>query len=462
MRHKGVKAHIRIAGYFGVIRLSVYFMLRLKREICGAIFILTMIFWGSIASAAVAVVTDVRVGQHSQSTRFVLELDRQVKFSVFMLANPYRVVIDLPEVGWRLPQRPLPFNRGLVKQFRYGLFRPGISRVVLDVKGSAAVKQAFILEPKGRSGYRLVVDLASVSPQAFMSGVKRRSLTITGLGNVGRQRSNSAPNSGILTPPPAATAPMLNSRPPAVQARVAPVSQPIQKRKEKPLIVLDPGHGGVDPGTHGQSGIYEKHITLLAAREFKAMLEKTGQYRVILTRNRDIFIRLRDRTTIARDAGADLFISIHADAIKNRKVRGLSVYTLSETASDKEAAGLAEKENKSDLIAGIDLSDKTPEVANILIDLTQRESMNQSARFATGLVKELARKTKLLRNTHRFAGFVVLKAPDVPSVLIELGFLSNRRDEQALIRKSYRAKLGKAIVEAINNYFTRIEEAIRK
>jgi N-acetylmuramoyl-L-alanine amidase len=201
---------------------------------------------------------------------------------------------------------------------------------------------------------------------------------------------------------------------------------------------------------------------LSAAREFKAMLQKTGRYRVILTRNRDIFIRLRDRITIARDAEADLFISIHADAIKNRKVRGLSVYTLSETASDKEAAGLAEKENKSDLIAGIDLSDKTPEVANILIDLTQRESMNQSARFATGLVKELARKTKLLRNTHRFAGFVVLKAPDVPSVLIELGFLSNRRDEQALIRKSYRAKLGKAIVEAINNYFTRIEEAISK
>jgi N-acetylmuramoyl-L-alanine amidase len=192
------------------------------------------------------------------------------------------------------------------------------------------------------------------------------------------------------------------------------------------------------------------------------MLEKSGRYRVLLTRNRDIFIRLRDRISIARDAGADLFISLHADAIKNRKIRGLSVYTLSERASDKEAAGLAEKENKSDLIAGIDLSDKTPEVANILIDLTQRESMNQSARFAEGLVKELARKTKLLRNTHRFAGFVVLKAPDVPSVLIELGFLSNRRDEKALTRKPYRAKLGRAIVESVNNYFTRIEEAIRK
>jgi N-acetylmuramoyl-L-alanine amidase len=460
--HKGAKAPIRIVGYFGVIGSSMYYMLRLKREICGAIFVFMMVLWGANVSAAVAVVTDVRVGQHSQSTRFVLELDRQVKFSVFMLAKPYRVVIDLPEVGWRLPSRPLPFNRGLVKQFRYGLFQPGTSRVVLDVKGSAAVKQAFILEPKGGSGYRLVVDLASVSPQVFMTQVKRRPLAVNGLGNNQSQRSNNLPNLGILSPPSSATAPILNSRSPAAQARVTSIPQPIQKSKKKPLIVLDPGHGGVDPGTHGRSGIYEKHITLSAAREFKAILEKTGRYRVVLTRNRDIFIRLRDRITIARDAGADLFISIHADAIKNRKVRGLSVYTLSETASDKEAAGLAEKENKSDLIAGIDLSDKTPEVANILIDLTQRESMNQSARFATGLVKELARKTKLLRNTHRFAGFVVLKAPDVPSVLIELGFLSNRLDEQALVRKSYRAKLGKAIAEAVNNYFTRIEEAIRK
>jgi len=170
---------------------------------------------------------------------------------------------------------------------------------------------------------------------------------------------------------------------------------------------------------------------------------------------------LRDRIAVSREAGAELFISVHADAIKNSAIRGLSVYTLSEKASDKEAAALADKENKADLIAGIDLSKETPEVTNILIDLAQRESMNQSAHFAARLVKELARETKLLRNTHRFAGFVVLKAPDVPSVLMELGFLSNRQDEAALKRKSYRAKLIAAMARAADAYFSRIEEAVR-
>ncbi len=430
-------------------------MLRLIRRFGPIFLFVTMLPIGSNALAATAVVTDVRVGEHGQSTRFVLELDRQVKFSVFMLANPYRVVIDLPEVGWRLPPRPLPSNTGLLNQFRYGLFKAGTSRIVLDVKGTAAVEKTFLLGPEGGAGYRLVVDLTAVSPRTFMARVGQPPLRVA---SIGAPTARQVPK-GMLTPPLNAPAPMLNSRPPAL---FATTSSATRQRKKWPLIILDPGHGGVDPGTHGRSGVYEKHITLSAAREFKVMLEKSGRYRVLLTRNRDIFIRLRDRISIARDAGADLFISLHADAIKNRKIRGLSVYTLSERASDKEAAGLAEKENKSDLIAGIDLSDKTPEVANILIDLTQRESMNQSARFAEGLVKELARKTKLLRNTHRFAGFVVLKAPDVPSVLIELGFLSNRRDEKALTRKPYRAKLGRAIVEAVNSYFTRIEEAIRK
>ena len=157
-----------------------------------------------------------------------------------------------------------------------------------------------------------------------------------------------------------------------------------------------------------------------------------------------------------------MFISIHADAIKNRKTRGLSVYTLSEKASDKEAAALADKENKADLIAGINLSGETPEVTNILIDLMQRESMNQSARFATGLVKRLKGHTRVLRNTHRFAGFAVLKAPDVPSVLVELGFLSNRNDEKALRSDSYRKKLASGMVQAIKGYFSNIEEAYSK
>jgi N-acetylmuramoyl-L-alanine amidase len=225
--------------------------------------------------------------------------------------------------------------------------------------------------------------------------------------------------------------------------------------------VLDPGHGGADPGAVSLKGIYEKHITLAAAREFKAQLEKTGRYKVLLTRTRDVFVKLRERVEFARDAKADIFISLHADKIRNPRIRGLSVHTLSEKASDREAAELAERENKVDLIVGVDLSNENKDVTNILIDLAQRETMNQSARFATLLVRELKRETKLLRNTHRFAGFAVLKAPDVPSVLLEMGFLSNRYDERNLRRKAYRAKLAKSVVRAVDRYFSRIEEAKR-
>ena len=227
----------------------------------------------------------------------------------------------------------------------------------------------------------------------------------------------------------------------------------------KRIIAVDAGHGGVDPGTIGYSKTYEKHVTLAMARELKKQLEATGRYKVVLTRDRDIFLRLRDRVKVARQAGADLFISVHADSIQNRKTRGLSVYTLSEKASDKEAAKLAAKENKADVIAGIDLTAESPDVTNILLDLAQRETMNQSARFAKELVGELRREVHLLPNTHRFAGFAVLKAPDMPSVLVEAGFLSNRQDERNLTTPQYRQKLAQAIVRGVDRHFTGIEEA---
>ncbi len=373
------------------------------------------------ATAANAVVIDLRVGQHAATTRFVLDFTGRVEFKVFTLADPHRVVIDLSEVGWRLPARPLPKRTGLLQKLRYGLFKPGTSRVVLDVAGPVVVKKAFLLEPRGTRRYRLVVDLAAAD--------------------------SSEP------PPPS----------PAPSAAAIPVPPPKPEPEAvRRVIVVDPGHGGVDPGTTGISGVYEKHVTLAVARTIQERLQRGGRYRVVLTRQRDVFVRLRDRVAFAREAGAELFISLHADAIKDRSISGLSVYTLSETASDKEAALLAERENKADLIAGVDLTRESQEVTSILIDLAQRETMNQSARFAARLVKELSRETKLLRNTHRFAGFAVLKAPDVPSVLLEVGFLSNRRDERALRSKSYRAKLAAAVGRAINRYFDRIEEAARQ
>ncbi len=221
----------------------------------------------------------------------------------------------------------------------------------------------------------------------------------------------------------------------------------------KRVIALDPGHGGIDPGTIGASGTLEKNLTLDVAREIKRTLEATQRYRVVLTREDDTFIRLRDRIQVARAAAAELFVSLHADALGDAKFRGATVYTLSDKASDAEAEALAQRENKADLIAGIDLTDEAPEVTGILIDLAQRETMNLSARLAGYLVQEMAHETQLLRRSHRFAGFAVLKAPDVPSTLIELGYLSNRQDETMLNQPAYRRRLANAMLHAIDRFF---------
>jgi N-acetylmuramoyl-L-alanine amidase len=221
-----------------------------------------------------------------------------------------------------------------------------------------------------------------------------------------------------------------------------------------PLVYIDPGHGGPDPGTIGHNGTYEKKVTLGVAQELQRQLIASGRYRVKMTRSSDQFVPLRVRFEMARIDHADIFISLHADSSFVGDPRGLSVYTLSETSSDAEAAALAAKENKADLIAGIDLSKQNVAVTSILIDLAQRESKNLSAHLAELLVNELGRVTLLLPNTHRYAGFAVLKAPDIPSVLIELGYLSDVQDEALLLSAAHRAKLAGAMLRAIDGYFT--------
>jgi len=426
-----------------------------------------------VADAATSVVTDVRIGSHGSATRVVFELTEKVTFTTFALAGPNRVVIDLPEVGWRLPPQPLPGATGVFGRLRYGLFKPGNSRVVLEVQKPSAITQAFLLAPDGGKGYRLVIDLSPITQKTFNGNIGKAPIKVTSTSPQPKPQLKTA--LPALAPPisvshPSVKTPLKNavlapSKPASQQAspfRMAPRKPQPKRPGQKHVIMIDPGHGGVDPGTIGISGIYEKHVTLSMARELKKQFEETGRFKVMMTRDRDIFIRLRDRVQVSRDAKAELFISIHADTVKNRAIKGPAVYTLSEKASDREAAELADKENKADLIAGVDLTHETPEVTNILIDLAQRESMNQSARFATSLIKELKRKTKVLRNTHRFAGFAVLKAPDIPSVLMELGFLSNPEDERALRSRHYRARLAGAVVRAAEIYFARVEEANRK
>jgi N-acetylmuramoyl-L-alanine amidase len=233
-----------------------------------------------------------------------------------------------------------------------------------------------------------------------------------------------------------------------------PMLKPGSAPARLPLVYIDPGHGGDDPGTIGRSGIYEKDITIAVAKELQRQLLASGRYRVKLTRETDRFVALRDRFEMARLDHADLFISLHADANPFFDARGATVYTLSETASDAETEALAAKENKSDLIDGVDLSNQNKAVTSILIDLAQRETKNRSAAFAELLVHEMAQVTLMLRNSHRFAGFAVLKAPDIPSVLIELGYLSDSQDEALLLSPAHRAKLAGAMLHAIDGYYS--------
>ncbi|WP_051609999.1 N-acetylmuramoyl-L-alanine amidase [Terasakiella pusilla] len=388
------------------------------------------------------VVQSVRIGEHPDYTRFVMELSDQVEFNLTTLADPYRVVVDFPELAWQLPKGFNPRMYGALSGFRYGLFKTGVSRIVLDAKSPVQIKNTMMLAPRGQvKNWRFVMDLVPTSRANFMAMMKPAEYP---------------------TPASVSAAAAPNVQGNVEQARV-PVMTPPKKpnKSSKHVVVLDAGHGGVDPGASGVSGSYEKHITLAIARELRDKLERTGRYKVVMTRDRDVFIPLRERTAIARRAGADLFISLHADTFKDRGVRGASVYTLSERASDKEAQALADRENKADLIAGFDLTSTSDDLSFILLDMAQRDTKNQSSRFAETLVKDLSTSSKVLRNPHRFAGFAVLKAPDVPAVLIELGFLSNKYDERALRSKSHRTKLAETIKTSINRYFNRIEEANR-
>ena len=287
------------------------------------------------------------------------------------------------------------------------------------------VKRVFMLPPQSTFKWRLAIDVSVASEREFVSK--------TGINFALGDKSLSASGS--------------------VQAGDDAGKAKAREANRKKIIVIDAGHGGHDPGAIGYSGVHEKNITLAMAKELKRQLDRKGTYKVYLTRSTDIFIPLRRRVEIARDYKADLFMSVHADSALNRRATGLSVYTLSETASDKEAAALAERENKADVISGLNLYEQSKEVSDVLISLAQRETRNRSSEFAKCLVDEMRKSVKLINDTHRFAGFAVLKAPDVPSVLLEMGYLSNKNEERLLRQESYRRKLAASAVRAIDCYF---------
>lgn len=362
-----------------------------------------------------------RVGGDGKQTRFVVDLSRKVEIRPFTLADPYRVVVDLPQVSFQFPPQAGERGRGLVKAFRYGLVMLGGSRIVLDTTGPVRVDKAFVLDASDGQPARLVLDLTSISRDAFLRA--------------------AAVDNHIAAKPPEKT--------PDPQS--APTGDP------RPVIVLDPGHGGIDSGTRAASGGEpEKTLVLDFALLLRDKLEKTGKYRVLMTRTDDSFVPLTDRVRFARSRNAQLFISIHCDALARGEgeAEGATVYTLSDHASDAEAGRLADAENRADVISGVDLSVEPDDIAGILIDLAQRETRTFSQQFAKHVVTELRTAARLHKHPLKSAGFRVLKAPDVPSVLIELGYVSNKEDLQHLMSEKWRTHAGDAIVQAINAYFT--------
>jgi len=365
-------------------------------------------------------VSSARLGQHEDKTRFVLELSAAPQYDVFLLADPYRIVIDLPELNW-LADESASRKKGLVENYRFGLFKKDTSRVVLDVGRPVKILRTVVLPPSSGKPYRFFIDIQETDDASFRQELAARR----------KQQQNT--QVAILAPEPTSTS-------------------------RKHTIVIDAGHGGIDPGAIGKSGVYEKKITLGVAKRMYDILSKNNKYNVIMTRDDDTFLSLRERVSVGRHAAADLFVSIHADSIGRPNFRGAAVYTLSENASDDEAAELAKSENKCDLSAGVDMSVQDDTVQGILIDLAQRETMNFSVKFAEMIIPEIAKSGMQTRGrSHRFAGFRVLKAPDVPSVLVELGYLSNREDEKILKSGSGQQRLAQAIANAIDRYFETVD-----
>ncbi|MGY8631653.1 N-acetylmuramoyl-L-alanine amidase [Bradyrhizobium sp. 14AA] len=383
----------------------------------------------AVAAANFPIASGARLAGDGKQTRFILDLDQTVSFRAVTLADPYRVVVDVPQVNFQLPAGTGAGGRGLVKAFRYGLVMPGGSRIVFDLTGPAKIANSYVLEAANGQPARLVLELEEVDRAAFAP-------------------SQAPENRPELRP-------AIADAPPVTAPAAAPETAQ-QKADGRPVVVIDPGHGGIDNGTQS-SGESEKNLVLAFGLALREKLEKAGKYRVVMTRDDDTFIPLNDRTKIARNLKAALFVSIHADALPRAEgdAQGATIYTLSDKASDAEAQRLADAENRADAIAGFNLAEEPTDVADILIDLTQRETRTFSNRFARLLMGEMKSTVRMHKHPLKSAGFRVLKAPDVPSVLVEIGYVSNKGDLEHLVSEGWRSKAVGSMAQAIDGFLAK-------
>jgi N-acetylmuramoyl-L-alanine amidase len=369
-------------------------------------------------AAEPAIATDAHLSGDDRQTRLTIDLSRKIDMRAFTLAEPYRVVIEIPQVDFQLTTNAGDQARGIIKAFRYGLVMSGQSRIVIDLTGPVRVTKAVVLDVADGQPAQMVVDMVAVDRETFLRA--------------------AAIDNHLPRPRPQAA---INREAHADDAR--------------PVVVIDAGHGGIDPGTRAPSGELEKNLTLEFAAVLRSKLEAMGKYRVVMTRSDDTFIELSERVQIAHQLRAQLLISIHCDALArgDGAAEGATVYTLSDKASDEEAQRLADTENRADAIGGVDLADEPNEIADILIDLAKRETKAFSANFARNVVKDMGATAHLHKHPLKSAGFRVLKAPDVPSVLIELGYVSNARDLKQLVSETWRSRTADAIAHAVQTYF---------
>ncbi len=345
-------------------------------------------------------VEDIRVWSESDKTRVVLDLDRPVEHNIFTLSRPDRLVIDLQQSRLARAIAALPENAGPIREIRSGLRADGQLRVVIDLTESVR-SRSFTARPNGEFGDRIVIDL---QPSGKIHAVKRASEAYT-------------PGREIV-------------------------------------IAIDPGHGGHDPGAIGKGRTQEKHVALAVSRELAARINTERGMRAVLIRNGDYYVDHRRRMKIARDSKADLFVSIHADAVSDRRANGATVYALSlKGASDEEARLLAERENAAVSVGGVSLDDKDVVLAEVLLDLSQNAALSASLDVGSHVIKSLASSVKVRRRSVQQAGLLVLKSPDMPSILVEMAYISNPTEERLLNDRQYQRKLANAVLAGVRSYF---------